>query len=276
MQRRFRPAIVLAATASVLLAGCGGGGTIRETVATAPAPITVSQTGSPSASPSPTAASSDAIRKYVDAIAAASDPDQMRAGLKFAAPASLASAYLSHLANVSESQLDGGQPGAEQTVETQGADSFKACNDPSDEKSCVIFSGFKVNASGQVVDLLVNKQTLGGRLTVGNGQAIKSAGSTFTFLTAYKSIQSGNLFVTVKVQTGSKPISPNIYTASYRSPDGKQRQATDAVGATEVDADSNTVVTMIFKSVKTGGRVTLEGCVGADCATQFKAVMKVG
>jgi hypothetical protein len=32
---------------------------------------------------------------------------------------------------------------------------------------------------------------------------------------------------------------------------------------------------MIFPGVKTGGRVTLDGCV-ADCMTQFKAVMKVG
>ena len=132
-----------------------------------------------------------------------------------------------------------------------------------------------MDSAGKLVDFTVNKQALGPRLTVGNGQSVRSAGNRFTFLTAYKTVAQGALFVTLKIETGKKPISANLYSASYRSPDGKQRQASEAFGPYEIDAQSNTVVTLIFPGVKPGGRVTLDGCV-ADCMTDFKAVMKVG
>ena len=88
-----------------------------------------------------------------------------------------------------------------------------------------MFGGFKVDPTGKVVDLTVNKQQVAPRLTAGNGDAVSASGTKFTFLTAYKSIQSNALFVTVKVETGSKPIQANIYSAVYRGPDGKQRTA---------------------------------------------------
>ena len=50
-----------------------------------------------------------------------------------------------------------------------------------------------------------------------------------------------------------------------------------AGGPTDIDAKSNTVVYMGFASIKAGGKVTLEGCVGKDCSGgQFTAVLKVG
>ena len=101
-------------------------------------------------------------------------------------------------------------------------------------------------------------------------------GVKFTFLTAYKSIQSDALFVTLKVETGSKPVNLNIYSAKCRSPDGKQREASSADGAADVEAKSNAIVSLAFKGVKPGGKVTMDGCIGKDCSNQYNAVIKVG
>jgi hypothetical protein len=183
--------------------------------------------------------------------------------------------YVTHLANVAEAALDGGTPLSDTTLKQLEDSSFKSCDDPSDEKTCVTFSDFAVDASGKFVDLRVNGKAIGGRLTAGNGESVSAGGAKFTFLTANRSIQSNALFVSVKVEAGKKPISPFSATATYRSPDGKQRQATQAYGPADIDAESNSIVTMIFQGVKAGGRVTLEGCVD-ECNSDFKVVIKVG
>lgn len=217
------------------------------------------------------------LEEFANSFATNSDPDTVRSvALKLTAPGSPAHAYVSHLANVSEAALDGGNPFDDSALDELKDTSFRTCDDPSDDKSCTTFSNFKVNASGKIVDLRVGGKTIGDRLTVGNGQSVKSHDAKFTFLTAYKSVSSNSLFITVKIQSGAKPISPNIFSASYRSPDGKQRDATTAYGPTDLDANSNSIVTLVFKSVAAGGRVTLEGCVGNSCTGVFKATMKAG
>jgi hypothetical protein len=268
----------------MLLSGCSGSGEpTAENVTSAPSVATASQASqtpssaatSAAATPGP-AATGDVIKAYVDAFASDSDPDAMREGLKSATPGSPAYIYLSHLANVSEAGLDGGQALADQEVTPVGSDGFKVCSDPSDDKSCVTIGGFKVNEKGLLADLTINKKPIASRLTTGNGDSVTAAGAKFTFLTAYKSVQSNALFVTVKVKTGSKAISPNLYSATYRSPSGKQRQAQDAYGPTDIDADSNTIVSMAFPGVEPGGRVKIEGCVGTECSGIFDLVIKVG
>ena len=270
--------VIVGACGLLLVAGCGGGATKATTVRTAPPVATVTQSASPATTDSGSPlASADAVKSYVDAQASQDNPDAMRQGLKLAAPNSVAYIYLDHLANVSEAGLDGGQPYTKSEVTPVGSDAFKACSDPADETSCIIFGDFKVNPAGKLVDLTVNKQPIGPRLTAGSGQVVTAGGAKFTFLTAYKSIQSNALFVTVKVETGAKPIMMNTFTASYRGPDGKQRTASQAQGPTNLDAQSNAIVSMAFASVKVGGKVTLDGCVGKDCSGgQFTAVMKVG
>lgn len=279
---RLHPASSLAGIAALsLIAACGGGGSGAETVASAPSVATATQSSSSTTSaPSPTtskaaAADPKLLEDFSDAVASYSDPDTMRDALKLTAPGSPAFVYVSHLANTSEAALDGGSPLPDQTTDKLSDTEFKACDDLTDEATCITFQGFKVNESGKLVDLTVDKKKISDRLTAGSGEKVTASGNKFTFLTAYKSIQSNALFVSVKVESGAKRISPNIYTATYRSPDGKQRTATTAYGPTELDAKSNTIVTMVFKGVVPGGKVTLDGCI-ADCTSQFKTVIKVG
>jgi hypothetical protein len=50
---------------------------------------------------------------------------------------------------------------------------------------------------------------VGPRLTAGNDQRVTAAGAKFTLLTAYQSVMSSTLFITVKVQTGADTITIN-------------------------------------------------------------------
>ncbi len=279
-RRRKKVAISIALIASAVpLSSCSSSAGAPTQVSTAATAPTVDQetagTGaSASSSPAESREAKVDLAAFVDAIGSEDDPDAMRAALKLTAPGSSAEAYVRHLANVVESTLDGGGSGVKQTVERTG-DSFKSCDDPGDESSCATFAGFKITPAGKISELTVNGKSIGDRITVGNGSAVTTGGAKFTFLTAYKSIMSNALFVTVKVKSGNRPISVNNYSAVYRSPDGKQRTATDAMGPTDIAADSSSIVTMVFKGVAVGGKVTMDGCV-SECASSWSAKIRVG
>jgi hypothetical protein len=116
----------------------------------------------------------------------------------------------------------------------------------------------------------VEDKPVASRLAIGDGNPVRAQGGVrVTYLTSYKSIQSDAVFVTARVRTGEAPISANIYTAIYRSPDGKQRTAADASGPYELGANSNAIIYMAFPGVEFGGTVTLDGCLD-QCIEQFK------
>lgn len=269
----------LLAVAGVALLGACSSESSPEVVSSVPGVATATQSPVPTASsapPSATAAdAATSARDLVDALAKKSDPDAIREGLKLTTADSVAHIYVQHQANMAEAALDGGSPFVDDDVSELPAGEYKVCEDPSNAETCGVFGGFKSDATGKIVDLTVNDKALKGRLTVGNGQTVKAGGGKFTFLTAYKAASSENLFVTVKMEAGSKMLSPFLYDAAYRSPDGKQRKATYANGPSDLDPESNSVGSFVFQSMKPGGRVTLEGCVD-ECANDFKAVIKVG
>lgn len=177
MLRHSRFVVLATAGVSLLLAGCVEASEPGvETVTNAPTVATATQaTATPSIKtkdalvPQPLA-SGEAVKAYVKSFSANGDPEAMRTGLKSAAPGSVAYNYLSHLANVTEAGLDGGQTFEDQDVTAVGSDQFRACSDPSDEKSCVTLGGFKVNPANLVVDLKVNGEKIAPRLTAGNGR----------------------------------------------------------------------------------------------------------
>jgi hypothetical protein len=269
--------LVLVGTCGLLLlTGCGGGTTPTTVTHSAPG-ANLTQTASTAPDNGSALASPDAMRSYVEATSNGGNPDAIRQGLKLAAPNSVAYIYLEHLANTAQAALDGGKPYTKRDVTPVGNNAFKACSDPADEKTCAILGDFKINPAGKVVDLTVNSQVIGPRLTAGSGQVVTAGGAKFTFLTAYKTNTSNGLNMTVKVETGAKPITVNIFSATYGGLDGKPRTASGAMGRTNIAAKSNTIVVIGFDLVNVGGNVTLDGCVGKDCSgVQFTAVIKVG
>lgn len=275
----IRQAVIVGISA-LALAGCGNS-TKTPTVGTAPPVSVATQSATASAKPTPAQNAADgSTATYITAFSRRDDPDVMRAELANVEGNSPAWVYLSHLANVAESALDAGKSYPAEVTTPIGDGSFKVC-DPAgstgaaDPTTCVTLSDFKVNPAGQLVDLTVDKQALSPRLTLGSGEAVSSGGAKFTFLTAYKSVKSNALLVTVKVAAGAGAVKVYGSQSTYRDPDGKQRTAASSTGASEVGAMSNTIVTLIFPGVKTGGQVTLEGSTGANY-DPIKAVINVG
>lgn len=276
--QEFRISAIVAAFAILGLSACGG--SQPETIASAPRVATVTQTSTATPSPPATAPGKieidDAdVKELMESFGKASTPDAVRESLAFTAPGSPAFVYLTHQANASEAALDGGNPFTDYQTQNLGDLKYESCGDPVDETTCATFANFKINPTGRIVDFTINEKALTGRLTAGSGDKVTSAGNKFTFLTAYKTITGNRLDVAVKVESGPKPINLNLYSAIYRSPDGKQRDATNAQGPLDIGANSNAIVMMTFVGVAPGGTVTLDGC-ASECRSQIKASIKVG
>ena len=125
-------------------------------------------------------------------------------------------------------------------------------------KSCVVWANF-TESSGKLYSFTVNGKTIKGRLAAGDGSSVwASDWAKLTFLTAYQSVQFGGMFITARVQSGNKPLSLAIYSAIYRDPSGRQIQASDAGGPTDIGANSNATVYMSFLKGSPGGVVTLD------------------
>jgi hypothetical protein len=262
----------------LLLTSCAGGVPKATTVRRSAPVVTASQS-------TPPPVSVEVGKSYVEVLASGTGVGAMREGLKLTAPNSVAYQYLDHTANMQEASIDEGDPPyLKEAVVPVGGDSFKFC---SDKLTCVTFGGFKVNQDGKLVDLTVNNEPVGPRLTMGNGQPVTAAGAKFTLLTAYQSVTSNTWFITVKVQTGAEPITINPKLWSYRGPDGKPLTWVGSTAATHVVSKASLIVIVMFDSAKAGGRLTVGGCrvLGSsapgdesrDCpVAAFSAVLKVG
>jgi len=201
----------------------------------------------------------------------------VREGLKLTAPNSVAYRYLEHMASMSEVSVEAEPSDPALAALPVGDDGFKFCTIPSNDFSCNTYGDFTVNQDGKLVDFTINKQPVGPRLTVVSGQPVTVGDVKFTLMSAYRSIASSVLVVSVKVESGAEPITTNPKLWSYRGPDGKQVAAVDSSGATYVIARSRAIVGMNLGAAKTGGYLTLGGCPSTDCPNgSFSGVMKVG
>src|ERR1035437_7807587 len=121
-------------------------------------------------------------KSYVEVLASGNGLGATREGLTLTAPNSVAYRYLDHAANMQEASIDEGDPPyLKQAVVPVGGDSFKLC---SDKLTCATFGGFLVNQDGKLVDLTINNQPVGPRLTRANNQPVPQAGARFPLLRA--------------------------------------------------------------------------------------------
>lgn len=104
-----------------------------------------------------------------------------------------------------------------------------------------------------------------------------AGGARLTFLTAYKIPVSNALHVTMKIETGAKPVTANIVAATYPGIDGKPCKAQGALGRGTTEAGSSAIICMAFELVNPGGEISLDGCAGKSCTgRQFTAKVPVG
>jgi hypothetical protein len=260
-------ALIFTTIAMVALVGCAG--EVPVTKDETPTPV-VTANGETKA-PKETKAADPNPLAYVKAVAS-NDVDQIKAAEKLAAKGSVAAAYLQHQANLENAELDGGMTFTEADDAHRKGDAIELCYwDAPDD--CLSYAGFKVDQAGKITEFTIDGKPISGVLTVGSGNVQASKGVKVQFLTAYRN--KAGLWVIAKVSTSTKPIDIGAVDATYRAPDGKQRKATESVGAYELDAKSSTIVGMLFAGAQPGGKVTLDGFMD-DYMTEWKTTVKVG
>jgi hypothetical protein len=237
----------------LLLSSCSGGAPRASTVSTATHVSTVTQTAPPPVS-------IQVGKSYLEALLSA-DATVMREGLKLTAANSVAYHYLDHQANMAEGLPRVGAAAAKAVIVPAGGDAFSSCSVPADRSTCATYGGFKVNGNEKLVDLAVDNEPVGPRLSVGSGQPVIAAGTKFTFLTALRSAASGTWMITIRVQTGAEPIRINPRTWAYRGPDGKPLISVgDGTAATHLVSNASLTAVVMFESAKAGGTLTVQGC----------------
>ncbi|MEP7016731.1 MAG: hypothetical protein ABI899_01770 [Actinomycetota bacterium] len=268
--------VLVSALGLLLLSGCVGA--TKATSAGTAAPAGTALRGAPPATTESASviALGRAVKSYGQALAATA-PASVREGLKLTAPNSAAYRYLEHMASMSEVPAEALPTAPPLAALPVGEDGFKFCTIPSNDFSCNTYSDFTVNQDGKLVDFTIDKQPVGPRLTVVSGQPVTVGDVKFTLMSAYRSIASSVLVVSVKVESGAEAITTNPRQWSYRGPDGKQATAVDSSRATLVIARSHVIVGMNLGMAKTGGYLTLSGCPSNDCPNgSFSGVLKVG
>lgn len=240
---RIRQTVVSVLAVGTLVAGCGGEPDVKPATGDSSAKTVEGKT--------PELENAD-LKKFFDAIAA-SDPEKMQAVKSLAAPGSIAAAYLQEQSDASNALIDAGFGNDIGSTAKEVDGGYKNCSDPADPTNCVTWADFE-SANGKLAKFTINGTDISDRIAVGDGSNQDAGGlATVEFLSAYKSVQSDQIFVNVKVTSHTQKINLGAYTATYRGDDKRQSTATDASAPTELDADSTAYVSMIFKASKLGG-----------------------
>ncbi len=196
------------------------------------------------------------VKKVVEALSS-SDPEELKDALPLTTPGSVAEAYLKHQVNLTTAAIDGGTEYQAGTVKKVDG-GYQDCDDASDKSTRVVFGGFE-STEGKLATLTVDSTPLADRIASGDGSTKKAGDlAEVEFLSAYKTVTSGDLHVVISVTSAGDPININQYQAKYRGTDKRQSTATAGEGPTELAADSRANVAMVFKNADIGGEVTIQ------------------
>ena len=245
------------------LAACGGdkasedeGGNEANVVGGA-ATTAATETGSGESG----APSNDTVEAFIDALASR-DPDELADAMDLVVPGSYAEAMVTYYIAITDAVIGAGYDIEDLAGETEEIDGgYRICNDSSDKDTCAeitdivgrdeLVSGFKIDGEDRT-----------DKLVVGSGESIPAeALADVTLRAAGEQTTPDRLNVVIDVTSGAQPISISAYSATYRTPEGRQVQvSSDAsfVGSTELQADSTTTVLLVFQNAAIGGDVTLE------------------
>jgi hypothetical protein len=184
-------------------------------------------------------------------------PDRLEEALKTSADDSIAMAYVSHRLALANAAIDDGTPYEAGSVTREG-EGFEYCATADDPSSCYVWADIR-SQNGKISSFTVDGEELGPRLSVGSGTPAKAGKvGSVELLTAYQSVTGDSLFVTMLVRSADEDISIGHLSAKYRDPDGRQSEASDSIGPSDLEADSTAHVVAIFEGAKPGGRVTFD------------------
>ena len=195
--------------ASLLLAGCGDGASER-----ASDPPKDRATSASTASVSSGLPSEADLATYFGAVASY-DPDQLTEAAKIAALGSVAAEYVGYLHAFAESAIAGGDPAPAAEAEAVGG-GYRACGGTGLPDECVVWGDLE-GRDGKLVSFTINDRPVDPELTyLEKSPELEGSGGLLVHpLYAYRSIQSGTLFVLASVSAGRHTVEVDATSARY-------------------------------------------------------------
>jgi len=240
--------LVAAISAVAVLASCGGTpASPNDSGPVEVAPASPGATGLPSKA---------TLHTYFDAVANATVASYDQA-LKVAAPGSPAAGYVTYLRAAAQAVLDSGQEleaaNARAVVKDGG---FGFCNGSGSSRACFRYTDI-TGADGKVVDFSVNGKPVAGRVVVGSGTPVRlpAVEGSATFVVAFESSGSDNLFVAARLRAG--PLDLDTVSATYRAPGGTPVESARMSGPRRVKAGTDGSYVFAFPQARIGGTLTL-------------------
>jgi hypothetical protein len=212
---------------------------------------------------SPALPSAADLATYFNAVASY-DPDRLETAQRIAEGGSPAQEYAAYLGAFATSAIAAGQPvEAAEAEEVEGG--FKACGGTGAADECVTWADLE-GEDGKLTDFTVSGTTLDDSLVDLTDQApIESAGLyTVQPAYAYRSPQSGSLFVLVTVTAGDVPLSPRpgIYIEQDQILNGVETRS-----PATIDACASSPVILAFPDAQDAaldGQVTFDLRIGGQ------------
>jgi hypothetical protein len=170
--------------------------------------------------------SDDDLATYFDAVASY-DPDQLAEAREIAADGSPAEGYVAYLSDFAASAIAAGQPVAPaEATDVDGG--FEACGGAGAADECVTWADLD-GEDGKLTDFTVSGVPVDDSLVDLTGQAPIESPGLYTVQPehAYRSPQSGTLFVIVTITAGDAPLSPEpgIYIEQDQALNGVETRA---------------------------------------------------
>jgi hypothetical protein len=256
--------LVAALSAVAVLASCGS----TPASPNDSGPVKVAP-ASPGATDLPSKAT---LHTYFDAVANAT-LSSYDSALKVALPGSPAAGYVTYLRAAAQAVVDGGQEleaaDARAVVKDGG---FGFCNGSGASRACFRYTDI-TGADDKVVDFSVNGKPVAGRVAVGTGTPVRLAGveGKATFVVAFESSESDNLFVALRLEAGSHDL--DKVSATYRPPKGAPVESARMSGPSTVTAGRSGSYVIAFPHARIGGTLTLS--VHDDAASVAEADLRV-
>ena len=203
------------------------------------------------------------LATYFDAVASY-DPDQLDAAQAIAADGSPAQGYAAYLGKFSAAAIAAGQ--AVDAAEAEKVDDgFKACGGTGTADQCVIWADLE-GKDGKLTDFTVAGTKVDDSLVDLTAQPPIASEGLYTVQPdyAYRSPQSGSLFVLVTLTAGDVPLSPQlgIYIEQDQILDGIETRS-----PATIDAGASTPVILAFPDAQDAaldGQVTFDLGIGGQ------------
>ncbi len=213
----------------------------------------------------------ETVEAYFDALASR-DPDLLTAAMDLVVPASYAEATLTYYFAITDAVVAAGYSLDDIAGDIKEIDGgYRLCTDPADADTCGEFTDV-VGRGGLVSGYELDGEDRTDKLVVGSGASVPAGTLADVALrAAAETTTPDQLNVVIDVTSGGQPISINAYSATYRTPEGRQVQVSSdssLIGSTDLQPDSTTTLVLAFPNAAIGGVVTLEAVSDDYAVTQ--------